>query len=200
MSSALDQTRYFLLREVPFGQDGDFSRSALVTRINADLANNLGNLAQRVLSQVQRNCGGISPEILVETETDSALLARARALLPLLRDAMERTQLHVVLDLIWEVINEANRYIDREAPWALKKTDPDRMRTVLAVLVEVIRITGILVQPIMPASGAKILDQLAVADDARDFAALSSGSAAGLALPAPSGVFPRVDPAAALTV
>ena len=189
----LDQTRFFLLREVPFGQDGDFSHRAMVLRINADLANNLGNLVQRVLSQVNKNCDASVPAINVPTEADRQLLAAAYGLLPELRGHIERTELHLVLSRIWDVIGDANRYIDREAPWTLKKTDPPRMATVLAVLVEIIRVTGILIQPIMPDSAAKILDQLAVPVDQRGFSAIGTGPiAAGTLLPPPSGVFPRL--------
>ena len=190
----LDQTRYFLLREVPFGQDGDFSQRAMINRINADLANNLGNLMQRVLSQVQKNCAAAAPEIGALTAEDEALLGQARALLPNLRAAMEKCELHQALAQTWAVSDAANLYIDQQAPWTLKKTDLVRMATVLAVLVEVIRILGILVQPVMPDAGAKILDQLAIPADQRDFAAIARGPiAAGTPLPAPQGVFPRIE-------
>jgi methionyl-tRNA synthetase len=193
----LDQTRYFLLREVPFGQDGDFSHRAMVNRINADLANNLGNLAQRSLSQVQRNLAGRAPGLGVPTAADEALLASARALLPSLRDAMEQFELHVVLGRIWDVLDAANRYIDLQAPWTLRKTDPARMANVLAVLIEVLRIAGILIQPVMPRSAASLLDQLAIPANARDFAAIGSGGVAeGTVLPPPQGIFPRIDKAA----
>ena len=190
----LDQTRYFLLREVPFGQDGDFSKTAMVNRINADLANNLGNLMQRVLSQVQKNCAAAAPQIGDLTAEDEALLGQARALLPALRAAMEKCELHQALAQLWAVSDAANLYIDQQAPWTLKKTDLVRMATVLGVLVEVIRILGILVQPVMPGAGAKILDQLAIPADARGFDAIALGPiAAGTPLPAPQGVFPRID-------
>jgi len=194
----LDQTRYFLLREVPFGQDGDFSQKAMVNRINADLANNLGNLMQRVLSQVQKNCAAAAPEIGVLTAEDEALLGQARVLLPNLRAAMEKYELHQALAQIWAVSDAANLYVDQQAPWALKKTDLVRMATVLGVLVEVIRILGILVQPVMPDSGAKILDLLAIPADQRGFAAIALGPiAAGTPLPPPQGVFPRIETKAA---
>ena len=189
----LDQTRFFLLREVPFGQDGDFSHRAMLLRINADLANNLGNLVQRVLTQVQKNCAGAVPAILSPSSEDKALLAQAYALLPALREHIARSELHQFLNRMWDVINEANRYIDREAPWTLKKTDPPRMATVLAVLVEVIRVVGILLQPVMPDSAAKILDLLALPAGERAFSTIETGTlAAGTSLPTPSGVFPRL--------
>jgi methionyl-tRNA synthetase len=194
----LDQTRYFLLREVPFGQDGDFSHKAMIGRINADLANNLGNLVQRVLSQVQKNCAAAAPALDTLNEEDNALLDQARGLLPELRAAFEKCELHHALAQLWAVIDAANRYIDQQAPWALKKTDPKRMETVLATLVETIRIVALMVQPVMPASAARILDQLAVPADARDFAAIARGPIApGTVLPAPQGVFPRIEVAKA---
>jgi methionyl-tRNA synthetase len=149
---------------------------------------------QRVLSQVQKNCAAAAPAIGVLTPEDEALLAQARALLPALRAAMEKCELHQALAQLWAVSDAANLYIDQQAPWTLKKTDLVRMATVLGVLVETIRILGILVQPVMPDAGAKILDQLAISTDARDFAAIASGPiAAGTPLPAPQGVFPRIE-------
>jgi methionyl-tRNA synthetase len=190
----LDQTRYFLLREVPFGQDGDFSRKAMINRINADLANNLGNLTQRVLSQVQKNCAAAVPALGALTAEDEALLAQARALPAAVRAAVEKCELHQALALVWAVSDAANLYIDQQAPWTLKKTDQVRMSTVLGVLVEAIRILGIMIQPVMPDSAARMLDQLAIPADARDFAAIARGPiAAGTPLPAPQGVFPRIE-------
>jgi methionyl-tRNA synthetase len=191
----LDPIRYFLMREMPFGQDGDFSERALIGRINSDLANNLGNLVQRSLSLVQKNLGGIAPALADPTEADDALLAAARDLLPDLRDAMARTELHVMLNRLFDIADAANRYIDTQAPWALKKTDPARMATVLAVLIEIIRIVVILLQPVMPNAAAAILDQLALPPDARDFAAIEGRGPvpAGTILPPPKGVFPRIE-------
>jgi methionyl-tRNA synthetase len=191
----LDQTRYFLMREVPFGQDGDFSRRAMALRINADLANNLGNLVQRVLSLVQKNCGGKAPVIANIQIEDDALLAEARGLLSGLREDFAVSAINSALARIWAVIDAANRYIDAQAPWALKKTDPPRMETVLAVLVETIRRLGILLQPVMPESASKILDQLAVPPEHRSFVALNDERVilAGTPLPPPQGVFPRMD-------
>jgi methionyl-tRNA synthetase len=191
----LDPVRYFLLREIPFGQDGDFSERALIGRINSDLANNLGNLVQRTLSLVQKNLDGAAPALTDLAEADDVLLSAARALLPALREAVAQTELHTVLARLFDVADAANRYIDTQAPWALKKTDPKRMATVLAVLVEVIRITVILLQPVMPTGCAAILDQLALPQDARDFAAIEGRRPvpAGTMLPPPKGVFPRIE-------
>jgi methionyl-tRNA synthetase len=193
----LDATRYFLLREVPFGADGDFSHAGIVRRTNADLANDYGNLAQRVLSMIARNCGGRVPAPGPLLETDEALLAATTALLPRLRAEMAIPAPHRALELIWEVVGEANRWVDAQAPWTLRKTDPGRMATVLWVLAETVRRLAILTQPFMPDGSAKLLDQLGVPADARDFAALATPLAAETPLPKPAGVFPRYVEAAA---
>jgi methionyl-tRNA synthetase len=190
-SYGLDQVRYFLLREVPFGSDGDFSHKAMVGRMNYDLANQFGNLAQRVLSMIAKNCEGRVPQPGVLTNDDEALLRSATALLAELRGEMDRQQFHSALTKIWEVVGDANRYIDHAAPWTLRKTDPARMATVLYVLAEAIRRLAILCQPVMPGAMARMLDQLAVDAGARDFAALESRLAPGTVLPAPQPVFPR---------
>ncbi len=190
----LDQVRYYLMREVPFGQDGYVSQETLVGRINGDLANDLGNLAQRVLSIVNRNCGAAVPEPGALTDDDEALLAAAHGLLESVRANFGRQAFHRGLEEIWRLVGDANRYVDRQAPWRLRKTDPARMATVLYVLAETIRHLAVLVQPVMPASGARLLDQLAVPTEARDFAALGAAGAlkAGTALPDPEPVFPRI--------
>jgi methionyl-tRNA synthetase len=193
----LDQIRYFLLREKPFGADGSLSHAAIISRINVDLANDLGNLAQRTLSLVARNCGGVLPARGPATEDDAALLASADGLLELVRAAIDRQTFHDGLEEIWKVIRAANGYIDRQAPWALNKTDKVRMGSVLRVLVDTIRVVATLLQPVMPGSMARMLDQLGVAPEARSFAALSARLPDGQGLPAPQGVFPRyVEPAA----
>ncbi len=188
-----DPVRYFFLREVPFGQDGSYSHEAIVQRINADLANDLGNLAQRSLSMIARNCGGVLPEVKALTGDDKQLLADADALLGVCRAAMKTQQVHQALNAIWAVVADANRYFAAAAPWALKKTDPERMGTVLALTAEVIRQVAILAAPVMPDAAARLLDLLAVPDDDRDFAALGGARrlAAGTRLPEPKPVFPR---------
>ncbi len=187
----LDPVRYFLLREVPFGADGDFSHRAMVGRLNGDLANDLGNLVQRVLSMVQRNCGGHLPEPGPLTPADQTLLEVAGSLIDRLRVEFHAQAFHRALEGVWESVGAANRYIDEQAPWALKKTDPARMGTVLYVLAEVIRRVGIVVQPVMPGSASAILDQVAVPADRRRFADLAQVLQPGVQLPAPKGVFPR---------
>jgi methionyl-tRNA synthetase len=196
----VDQFRFFCLREVSFGQDGNYNHEAIVARINADLANNLGNLAQRSLTMVARNFAGALPAPGELTQADQALLAEADAMIGKAREAMKTQALHQVLNAVWAVLGEANRYFDSQAPWGLAKTDPKRQGTVLYVTAEVIRQVAILAQPFMPRSAAKLLDLLAIPPDARTFAMLGAGQriAAGAQLPAPAPVFPKyVEPPAA---
>ena len=189
----VDQLRYFFLREVPFGQDGNYSHEAIVARINADLANDLGNLAQRSLSMIARNCGGALPPPGAFSSNDEAILRSADGMISAARTAMATQQLHQVLNTAWTVVAEANRYFAGEAPWSLAKSDPQRLGTVLYVTAEVTRQVAILAQPFMPASCAKLLDVLGVPANERDFSALGGQHriAAGTKLPAPTPVFPR---------
>lgn len=190
----LDQMRYFLLREVPFGQDGSFSHESIVNRTNSDLANDLGNLAQRILSMINKNCGGTVPEPGPLNEADMALLDVALGALPAARDLLDADlAFHNALAAIWKVVGDANRYVDAQAPWELRKTDPDRMATVLYVVAETVRRLAILVQPFVPGSAAAMLDLLSVDAELRTFAAITDDQRlqAGSALPKPQGVFPR---------
>jgi len=190
----LDQTRYFLLREVPFGNDGDFSREAMVARMNRDLANDYGNLVQRVLSMIQRNCNAQVPVPGAYAADDDHLLSATNDMLVGVRAAMEGQALSRALETVFELIATANRYVDAQAPWSLRKTDPERMATVLFVLAEVIRRLALVTQAFVPAASGKILDQLAVPQDARrlaDFDDRASMLQPGAALPPPAGVFPR---------
>ncbi len=188
-----DQLRYFLLRDVPFGQDGSYSHEAIVNRINADLANDLGNLAQRCLAMVAKNCGGVLPAPGALTENDRAIIARAMALPAKSRALMAGYSLHMILTEIWRVVGEANRYFAGEEPWALRKSAPERMRTILYVTAEVLRIVAIMTEPFMPRAAATLLGLLGVPENARDFvcAETNAGLVPGAQLPAPSPVFPR---------
>jgi methionyl-tRNA synthetase len=190
----LDQVRYFLLREVPFGNDGDFSHRAIMGRMNYDLANQFGNLAQRVLSMIARNCDGLTPEPGPLSESDQALLHQAKGALGELQEQIARQAFHRALEALWSVVSAANVYVDAQAPWELRKSDPARMATVLYVLAETLRHLAILAQPFMPDAMARMLDQLAVPDGERDFARLGPGHALrpGAVLPKPEGVFPRL--------
>jgi methionyl-tRNA synthetase len=189
----VDQLRYFLLREVPFGQDGNYSRDGIVQRINADLANDLGNLAQRSLSMIAKNCTGVVPAPDEFTQADKTILAAADGLLARVTEAIDDFAIHRALEIVWAVIADANRYFASEEPWAHKKTNPKRMETILYATAEVLRQIAILVQPVMPGSATKLLDQLGVPPDARDFAQLGPVGRLklGTKLPPPVPVFPR---------
>jgi methionyl-tRNA synthetase len=196
----VDQMRYFFLREVPFGQDGSYNHEAIVARINADLANDLGNLAQRSLSMIAKQYQGVLPAPGAFTDNDKAILAQADGMIALARTAMATQQIHQALNAVWAVVAEANRYFAGEAPWALAKTDPARQGTVLYVTAEVVRQVAILAQPAMPEASAKLLDILGIPNEtnSRNFAALGSPIKPGTVLPAPAPVFPRyIEPPAA---
>jgi methionyl-tRNA synthetase len=189
----VDQVRYFFLREVNFGQDGNYSAEAIANRINADLANDLGNLAQRSLSMIAKNCDGKVPEPGEFTDADKAILAAADAIYASARAAMDRQAVTRYLDAVWAVVAEANRYFAGEEPWAKKKTDVKRMETILYVTAEVVRQVAILAAPVVPHAAEKLLGLLGQPFDAHTFKALGAAGrlVPGTALPEPSGVFPR---------
>jgi methionyl-tRNA synthetase len=189
----LDPVRFFLLREVPFGNDGDFSHTSFVQRCNADLANGIGNLAQRTLSMIHKNCDGALPKPGDLTQDDNVLMGKAEALLPKIREHMDRQAFNLAFDVIWSLVSDADVYISRQEPWKLKKADPERMETVLYVLAETIRQIGILIKPVMPESGDKLLTQLEAQD--QDFSNISANSRLkpGLTINKPVGVFPRLE-------
>jgi methionyl-tRNA synthetase len=193
----VDQVRYFFLREVAFGQDGNYSHEAIVNRVNADLANDLGNLAQRSLSMIAKNCAGNIPEPASFSDADEAILAAADALYAQAREAMDRQGIKQYLDAVWAVVADANRYFASEQPWAKRASDTQRMETILYVTAEVVRQVAILAQPVMPAAAGKLLDGIGQSADTRTFGALGKGGRLkpGAAIPDPVGVFPRyVDP------
>jgi len=203
----VDQLRYFLLRDVPFGQDGSYSHEAIVSRTNADLANDLGNLAQRSLSMIAKNRGGRAPDWRGAEggEAESLLLAQADAMVGAARAHMGAFAIHLYLGVAFDVVAAANRYFAGQEPWRLAKAEPARMARILYVTGEVLRQVAILLLPVMPASMERLLDLLAVPADERSFKALGGDGriengqrwAVGALLPAPTGVFPRfVDDAA----
>jgi len=195
----VDPMRFFFLREVPFGQDGSYSHEAIVNRINADLANDLGNLAQRSLSMVGKAFGGVLPAPGEFTEADKTILAAADGMIGIAREHMKTQQLHQVLNAVWSVVADANRYFASEAPWAQAKINPQRQGTILYVTAEVLRCVGIMAQPFVPSSAARLLTLLAVPPEEREFYELNGVKriAPGSTLPQPSPVFPRyVEPEA----
>ncbi len=189
----LDQVRYFFMREVSFGQDGSYSEEAIGTRINADLANGIGNLASRSLSMIVKNCDGKIPQPAALTAEDQAMLAAADAMLDTCREEMDKQLIHRAVAAIIAVVSETDRYFAGQEPWALKKTDPERMGTVLYVTAEVVRQIAILLQPIMPTSAEKLLDMVAAPTNARDFVALGESGrlVPGTPIEPPTPVFPR---------
>jgi methionyl-tRNA synthetase len=189
----IDPLRYFFLREVPFGQDGNYSHEAIVARMNADLANDLGNLAQRSLTMIAKNCDGKVPKPGVFSADDQALLQEVAELPRVARALMREYALHRVLGEIWKVIGDANRYFAAEEPWAKRKTDPERMDTILYVTAEVLRVVAIMVQPFMPAAMEKLLDLLVVLPGSRNLLAAEQRCflKAGSLLPPPAPIFPR---------
>jgi len=189
----VDQVRYFFMREVPYGNDGSYSHEAIAARINADLANGIGNLAQRSLSMINKNCGAVVPKAGALSENDKAMLATAENMLAEVREQHAAYAISKAMDVIWKVVAEADRYFAGEAPWALKKTDPAKMETVLYVTAEVVRMMALLMQPYMPVSAGKLLDLLAVPEGDRSFGSFGKKLVPGTPLPVPQGVFPRYE-------
>lgn len=183
------------MSEVTFGNDGDYSDTNMVLKVNANLANELGNLCQRSLSMVFKNCGKAIPEPGPFTAEDEALLESARSLREKAGAAMADQAILKYIQVVIEMIWEANKYIDNMAPWALKKTDPDRMATVLYVILEILRYSAIMYQPVIPASANNILDQLQVPEDERTFLHLNDDYRVkpGAPISKPQAVFPRLE-------
>ena len=196
----VDPLRYFLLRELTFGQDGSYSAEGIVDRVNADLANSFGNLAQRTLSFIARNCDGILPTDGRQDPADDALLTLVSEMTR--RDFpahFEKLQLSQAIEGWLKAVFACNQYIDSQAPWALRKSDPERMKAVLATLFAAIRDLTIVIQPVIPAATARLLDAMGVPDGERDFAALEDGASydrlagSGFRLAPPTPIFPRLD-------
>ena len=192
----LDPVRYFLLREVPFGQDGDFSRIALVNRLNGELANALGNLANRTLSLIQRNCEGHLPAPAPRAAGDAALARLTDGLVASVGHHLDRQEFHLALEAVMAAVRDANGYITVEAPWALKKTDPARMAQVLRHLHDALRAQATVLQPFMPDTMRKLLDQLGVPEAARGLEHLVTPLPGGVPLPPPEPLFRKIEVAA----
>ncbi|WP_417622317.1 methionine--tRNA ligase [Parasphingorhabdus sp.] len=191
----VDQLRYFLLADVVFGKDGTYSAEAIVTKTNADLANNFGNLAQRSLSMIAKNCDGKVPTPGEATEAERQLLAQLHECFAEVKAAMTGGLFKIdnALDTIRERLSATNSYFADQAPWALRKTDPARADTVLYYTAEAIRQLAIMLRWVIPESCDKMLDLLAQPADARDFAHLGTAIETGLELPQPKGIFPRLE-------
>jgi methionyl-tRNA synthetase len=189
----VDPIRHYFLREVPFGQDGNWSLDGFVKRVNADLANDLGNLAQRSLSMIAKHLGGQVPEATPLVAEDELVLTTAAGLGEACRRAIDAQALHAALGAIFDAVSDTNRYFAAMAPWALRKSDPARMTVVLGVTAETLRRFGILLQPFIPATAAALLDSLAVPEDRRTIADLAAPLVPGTLLPEPRPIVPRIE-------
>jgi methionyl-tRNA synthetase len=192
----VDALRYFLMRDISFGQDGTFSDEAIVTRANADLANSFGNLAQRTLSFIAKNLEGALPLPSRSDPADAALLAQVAEAGAEFRREFAELSLSQALESWMRGVFACNQYIDAQAPWSLRKTDPERMHAVLGTLVRAIRDLAILVWPVIPTSAGRVLDQLGQV--ARDHDALVDGgwyeraAESGFRIAPPAPIFPRL--------
>lgn len=194
-SYGLDAVRFYLLREVPFGNDGDFSRTSFVQRCNADLANGIGNLNNRTLGLIVKNCDGAIPKPNILSNEDNELLISVDKLIEDVRRHMDDQAFHKAFEAIWAQASAADSYISVQEPWKLKKTDPDRMVTVLYVLAEVIRQLAIMMQPIMPSAASKLLNGLGISEQERSYAFLGADHrlSPGTPISKPDVIFPRLE-------
>lgn len=193
----VDALRYFLLREVSFGQDGSYSAEAIVTRVNAELANAFGNLAQRTLSFIAKNLDGALPDQGRAEDADGQLIEEVILAAAGFKTAFEDLMLSQGVEAWLRGVFACNAYIDAQAPWTLRKTDPERMHAVLRTLIRAIRILAITILPVVPEAAGKVLDQLGA--EARDHAAVDDDgwydrhAASGFRIAAPTPVFPRLE-------
>lgn len=190
----VDQTRYFLMREISFGNDGNFSKSLMQNRINSELANNIGNLAQRTLSFINKNANASIPVVDINKIYNQTILKEVRNNQLKFHELMNEQKFNLALEEVIEIATKANIFIDEQAPWSLKKTDLNKMNEVLYTLCELLRYIGILLLPFMPDSMNKLLDQLSIGSEARKFEFLNEENSlkGGVLLTQPQGIFPRV--------
>ena len=191
----LDQLRYFLLREVPLGNDGDFSESSLINRINSDLSNNLGNLIQRVVKFINKNFNNSVPNSLREEADEIKLICQGYEMIKTVKKKMKEFQISKCLEDIFFYIDELNKYMDESQPWNSFKIDPKKAGKDLSILIECFRVIGILLQPFIPNASKKILDILNINNKSRGFDNLNSKNTlmSDHILNKPSPIFPRYE-------
>jgi len=195
----VDSLRYFLMREVAFGQDGSYSPEAIVTRCNAELANSFGNLAQRALSMIFKNLDGEAFQLRTGRDRQCATRNYPRRLHNRVPGCLGALDLSGAIEAWMKAVFACNQYVDEQAPWALRKSDPERMRVVLMTLFSAVRSLAIAIRPVVPRSADRLLDQMGIPTDARDFAALGASdwlaalAGSGFTLVQPVGVFPRLE-------
>ncbi|MFP3033411.1 MAG: class I tRNA ligase family protein, partial [Wolbachia sp.] len=182
------------LREASFGQDGNFSKKNMISRINSELANNIGNLVQRTISFLHKQCFGVVPVVDRNLLKDDESLPNCKAIIDQVMDHLSKYEFNQIILLIINISSKANAYIDKSAPWTLRKTDRKLMDLVIYKLLEYIRIIGILLQPIAPKSAKMILDQLQIPKEQRDLKSLCNAYVGlDITLPKPTPIFLRID-------
>ena len=189
----LDQFRYFILREVPFGNDGDFSIKALVNRINNDLSNDLGNLCQRSLSMIHKNLDGIIPSKSIHTSKENELIKKSESIIDESIDLMNNQKIHEYIKLVWDLVNDTNKYFNDQKPWELLKNDIDSFKAVMNNTCELIKRIAILIYPIMPDTSYKILDMLNLGEIEISFSSINKHELDNIKINPLSQLFPRID-------
>ncbi len=189
----LDQIRFYLFREVPFGNDGDFSKESIHKRINSDLSNNLGNLVQRICSFINKNCNSDVSNKFDLNDDDKKLINNSNLVLKNYISFMDNYEIDKALKQIFDLLSLTNTYIDSQEPWNLKKIDLDRMNIVLSVSVEIIRRASILLFPVIPKSIEKIFSILNMKTQDISFQNFDKLNSISIKINKSFHIFPRID-------
>ena len=189
----LDQIRFFLFREVTFGNDGDFSKKAIATRINADLSNNYGNLVQRILTFIVKNCDSSLSTTKNFNSSDTNLLKIFDLKFTEYSNYMNDQQIDKAIKEIMDLLSQCNAYVDEQAPWSLKKTNPERMKTVLYVISIIIIKSTVMLFPIIPSSAEKVLSFFNLSINQVNFNKFDKIISTNINVNSPSPIFPRIE-------